>query len=114
MHLRELNHSPRFWAEVERVCPNYRATEDWLKKNLLPGRFLASSNYRIERTTPPSTRKAAPFVAEESGLATKVTIAATSSVVSKRCRSELGHARLGKIPSPPPRALFPGSLPYLR
>lgn len=33
MHLRELNHSPRFWAEVERVCPHYRAAEDWLKKN---------------------------------------------------------------------------------
>lgn len=33
MHLRQLNHSPRFWAEVERVCPNYRAAEDWLKKN---------------------------------------------------------------------------------
>ncbi len=33
MHLRELNHSPRFWAEVERVCPDYRAAEDWLKKN---------------------------------------------------------------------------------
>ena len=33
MHLRELNHSPRFWAEVERVCPNYRAAEDWLKQN---------------------------------------------------------------------------------
>jgi predicted metal-dependent hydrolase len=33
MHLRELNHSPRFWAEVERVCPSYRAAEEWLKKN---------------------------------------------------------------------------------
>ena len=33
MHLRELNHSPRFWQEVERVCPNYREAEDWLKKN---------------------------------------------------------------------------------
>jgi hypothetical protein len=33
MHLRELNHSPRFWAEIEKVCPNYRAAEDWLKKN---------------------------------------------------------------------------------
>jgi hypothetical protein len=33
MHLRQLNHSPRFWAEVEKVCPNYRAAEDWLKKN---------------------------------------------------------------------------------
>jgi hypothetical protein len=33
MHLRELNHSSRFWAEVERVFPEYRAAEDWLKKN---------------------------------------------------------------------------------
>jgi predicted metal-dependent hydrolase len=33
MHLRELNHSTRFWAEVEKACPNYRAAEDWLKLN---------------------------------------------------------------------------------
>jgi hypothetical protein len=33
MHLRELNHSPRFWAEVEKVCPTYRAAEDWLKQH---------------------------------------------------------------------------------
>lgn len=33
MHLRELNHSTRFWREVERACPNYRAAEDWLKQN---------------------------------------------------------------------------------
>ena len=33
MHLRELNHSPRFWAEVKKVCPNYRVAEDWLKQN---------------------------------------------------------------------------------
>jgi hypothetical protein len=32
-HLRHLNHSPRFWAAVEGVCPDYRAAEDWLKKN---------------------------------------------------------------------------------
>src|SRR2546425_4407495 len=31
---------------------------------------------RIERTTPPSTRNAAPLVAEESGLATNATMAA--------------------------------------
>src|SRR5438105_8798142 len=45
---------------------------------------------RIERTTPPSARNAAPLVAEESGLATNATMAATSSVVAKRCKSELG------------------------
>jgi predicted metal-dependent hydrolase len=33
MHLRELNHSPRYWAEVEKVFPAYRAAEDWLKEN---------------------------------------------------------------------------------
>jgi hypothetical protein len=32
-HLRQLNHSARFWAEVEKVCPDYRAAEAWLKKN---------------------------------------------------------------------------------
>jgi predicted metal-dependent hydrolase len=31
MHLREMNHSRRFWNEVERVCPNYIAAERWLK-----------------------------------------------------------------------------------
>ena len=30
MHLRELNHSPRFWRLVERACPNYRQSESWL------------------------------------------------------------------------------------
>jgi predicted metal-dependent hydrolase len=33
MHLRELNHSPRFWQEVEKACPDYRAAEEWLKQN---------------------------------------------------------------------------------
>lgn len=33
MHLRHLNHSPRFWQEVERACPEYRAAEDWLKEH---------------------------------------------------------------------------------
>jgi predicted metal-dependent hydrolase len=33
MHLRELNHSPRFWREVEKACPDYRAAEEWLKQN---------------------------------------------------------------------------------
>jgi predicted metal-dependent hydrolase len=32
-HLRHLNHSARFWAAVEKVCPDYRAAETWLKKN---------------------------------------------------------------------------------
>jgi predicted metal-dependent hydrolase len=33
MHLRELNHSPRFWSQVERACPNYLEAEQWLKAN---------------------------------------------------------------------------------
>jgi predicted metal-dependent hydrolase len=33
MHLRHLNHSPRFWREVEKACPDYRTAEDWLKRN---------------------------------------------------------------------------------
>jgi predicted metal-dependent hydrolase len=33
MHLRQLNHSPRFWTEVERAYPDYRAAEEWLKQN---------------------------------------------------------------------------------
>ena len=32
-HRREMNHSPRFWAEVERVCPGYREHRKWLKDN---------------------------------------------------------------------------------
>lgn len=31
MHLREMNHSPRFWREVESVCPDYPMAEHWLK-----------------------------------------------------------------------------------
>ena len=33
MHLREMNHSPRFWACVEEVCPGWRAAEAWIKRN---------------------------------------------------------------------------------
>ena len=33
MHLRQMNHSPRFWREVERVCPNYKTAERWLKQH---------------------------------------------------------------------------------
>lgn len=32
-HLRQMNHSDRFWQEVERLCPEYRAAEKWLKTN---------------------------------------------------------------------------------
>jgi len=33
MHLRQMNHSARFWQEVERVCPDYRRAKLWLKEN---------------------------------------------------------------------------------
>ena len=32
-HRKEMNHSQRFWLEVERVLPNYRASKKWLKDN---------------------------------------------------------------------------------
>jgi predicted metal-dependent hydrolase len=31
MHLREMNHSARFWARVAEVCPGWRDAERWLK-----------------------------------------------------------------------------------
>jgi predicted metal-dependent hydrolase len=33
MHLREMNHSARFWRRVEEVCPAWREAESWLKRN---------------------------------------------------------------------------------
>lgn len=32
-HLKEMNHSPRFWAEVEKAMPDYRQPLQWLKQN---------------------------------------------------------------------------------
>ena len=32
-HRREMNHSPRFWAEVERVLPDFKNARRWLKQN---------------------------------------------------------------------------------
>jgi predicted metal-dependent hydrolase len=31
MHLRQMNHSHRFWREVQQVCPGFAAAERWLK-----------------------------------------------------------------------------------
>jgi predicted metal-dependent hydrolase len=31
MHLREMNHSERYWEQVEAVCPTWRESERWLK-----------------------------------------------------------------------------------
>ena len=33
MHLRQMNHSSGFWREMERVCPDYRMAERWLKEH---------------------------------------------------------------------------------
>jgi len=33
MHLRQMNHSPRFWAEVRGVCPDFEEAECWLRRN---------------------------------------------------------------------------------
>ena len=32
-HLREMNHSPRFWALVESLMPDYKQQRKWLKEN---------------------------------------------------------------------------------
>lgn len=32
-HLREMNHSERFWALVESLCPGWREAERWLKRH---------------------------------------------------------------------------------
>ena len=33
MHLREMNHSPRFWRHVAAAFPDYRLAERWLRQN---------------------------------------------------------------------------------
>ena len=32
-HRKEMNHSPKFWNEVENVLPNYKSSRKWLKDN---------------------------------------------------------------------------------
>ncbi|MBR2836234.1 MAG: M48 family metallopeptidase [Coriobacteriales bacterium] len=32
-HRKEMNHSTRFWAEVERIMPNYKEQRKWLNTN---------------------------------------------------------------------------------
>jgi predicted metal-dependent hydrolase len=32
-HRKEMNHSARFWAEVAKLCPDYREHRQWLKDN---------------------------------------------------------------------------------
>jgi predicted metal-dependent hydrolase len=33
MHLRQMNHSQKFWLEVASVCPRFREAERWLKQH---------------------------------------------------------------------------------
>jgi predicted metal-dependent hydrolase len=33
MHLRQMNHSARFWREVEAVCPEFRRAKSWIIDN---------------------------------------------------------------------------------
>ena len=33
MHLKQKNHSRKFWAEVAGMLPDYKEDERWLKKN---------------------------------------------------------------------------------
>lgn len=32
-HLKEMNHSEKFWQEVERILPDYQIQKKWLKEN---------------------------------------------------------------------------------
>jgi predicted metal-dependent hydrolase len=32
-HRKEMNHSPRFWAEVEKILPEYKHQKTWLREN---------------------------------------------------------------------------------
>jgi hypothetical protein len=34
-HLKHSNHSPRFWAEVEKYLPDYRNHHKWLKDHCI-------------------------------------------------------------------------------
>lgn len=43
-HRKEMNHSPRFWSEVEQLLPSYRTARQWLKAHgtMLLARFPAT------------------------------------------------------------------------
>jgi len=43
MHRREMNHSSRYWKQVENACPDYRQAELWLKRFRLDGDHLAGA-----------------------------------------------------------------------
>ena len=33
MHLKQMNHSPKFWKLVARACPDYEAARQWLREH---------------------------------------------------------------------------------
>jgi len=33
MHLKRMDHSPKFWRHVEAACPDYRTARHWLRRN---------------------------------------------------------------------------------
>jgi predicted metal-dependent hydrolase len=37
MHLKQMNHSPKFWALVAAACPEHRSARAWLNRLSLPG-----------------------------------------------------------------------------
>src|SRR5712671_8236399 len=82
--------------------------------------WTAHYRQKHEDTTPPSTRRAAPLMAEAAGLQTKVTNRATSSGVSKRLSNELGRMLLKNSFSkssndwPPPSCVTKSSKPAER
>ena len=45
-HLREMNHSPRFYELLLRLCPDYRESDKWLKEN---GRLLLARAKDIDQ-----------------------------------------------------------------
>jgi len=45
MHLRQMNHSPKFWQEVEHVCSDYRMAKCWLKEHSGLLRTVLPSNF---------------------------------------------------------------------
>ncbi len=49
LHLKELNHSSRFWALVEDARPSWRDDVDWLRSH---GRELHAYDYRLALSSP--------------------------------------------------------------
>jgi hypothetical protein len=43
-HLREMNHSKKFWAHVGAVCPDYKARRCWLRDNTVALMSASSLN----------------------------------------------------------------------